>query len=394
MARLARAQADRLRADREVGSEAGDLLGLDPAPEHPLDVAQELRLVDADQRERNPVDPGAPGPADPVDVVPRHHRELVVDDVRERVDVESAGRDIRRDEDVHPAGLEVVEGANALRLAPVAVDRGRGDPVADQLLGEAARAVLRPREDQRLADRAGPDEAAQQLALALAVHRVDDLADQLGRRVASGDLDRGRPIEDAVGQAPDLVGEGGGEEEVLAFRREQGEDLPDVPDEAHVQHPVRLVEDEDLDPREVDGALADVVQEAPRGGDHDLRTGAQGADLRVESDAAVDGGRAEPVASAVCSDALLHLERQLARRDDDEDADRRPPVARRRGGPQPLEDREDERGRLAGPGLGTRKHVAPGEHERDRGRLDGRGLGVALVRDRAEELGRQPELIE
>ncbi len=28
------------------------------------------------------------------------------------------------------------------------------------------------------------------------------------------------------------------------------------------------------------------------------------------------------------------------------------------------------------------------------GRLDGRGLGVALVRDGAEELGRQPEVIE
>ncbi len=211
------------------------------------------------------------------------------------------------------------------------------------------------------------------------------------RRATSTEAGRSRKPS---ARLADLVGEGGREEQVLALRREQGKDPPDVPDEAHVEHPVGLVEDEDLDPREVDRALADVVQEASGRGHDDLRAGAQRADLRVEPDAAVDRGRAEAVAGAVGSDALLHLERKLARRDDHEDADGRPPVACRRGGSQPLEDREDERGRLAGPGLGTREHVAAGEHERDRGRLDRRGLGVALVRDGAEELGRQPELIE
>ena len=268
--------------------------------------------------------------------------------------------------------------------------------------------MLGAREHEGLADGAGPDEPAQQLALALAVHRVDDLADQLGGRVASGDLDGGRSVEEAVGQAPDLVGEGGREEEVLALRGEQGEDLADIPDEAHVQHPVRLVEDEDLDPREVDRPLADVVEEPARRRDDDLGTGAQGPDLGVEADAAVDRGRAEPVAGAVGPDALLDLERELAGRHDDKDTDGTAPVhggsppvrggslpvARRRCRPEQLDDREDERGGLAGPGLGAREHVATGEDERDRGRLDGRGLGVALVRDGAEELGRQPELIE
>src|SRR5664280_430991 len=131
------------------------------------------------------------------------------------------------------------------------------------------------------------------------------------------------------------------------------------------------------------------------------RTGTERADLRVEAHAAVDRGGAEAVAGAVGPDALLHLERQLARGDDDEDADGRAPlsggdrtVARRRCRAEQLNDRKDKRGGLAGPGLGTGEHVAPGEDERDRGRLDGRGLGVALVRDRAEELGRQPEVIE
>src|SRR5258706_6121515 len=61
---------------------------------------------------------------------------------------------------------------------------------------------------------------------------------------------------------------------------------------------------------------------------------------------------------------------------------------------QPLEDREDERGRLAGPGLGPGENIATREDEGDRLALDGGGLGVALVRYGAEQFGRQPEDIE
>jgi hypothetical protein len=61
---------------------------------------------------------------------------------------------------------------------------------------------------------------------------------------------------------------------------------------------------------------------------------------------------------------------------------------------QALEHRQDERGRLAGPRLGAGEDVATGEDERDRLGLDGGGFRVALLGDGAEELGRQPELIE
>src|SRR3989304_8421219 len=61
---------------------------------------------------------------------------------------------------------------------------------------------------------------------------------------------------------------------------------------------------------------------------------------------------------------------------------------------QSLEDRQDERGRLSGASLGAGEYVAALEHEGDGFGLDGGGLGVALVRARAEEFGRQPELIK
>ena len=61
---------------------------------------------------------------------------------------------------------------------------------------------------------------------------------------------------------------------------------------------------------------------------------------------------------------------------------------------KPVEDRQGERGGLAGTGLGGREHVAAGEHERDRPGLDGGGLDVALLGDGLKQVGRQAERIE
>ena len=122
---------------------------------------------------------------------------------------------------------------------------------------------------------------------------------------------------------------------------------------------------------------------------------ARSAGPGAEADAAVDGDRADRPAGAVGADALLDLEGELAGGTEDQRADGTarcgPPSSGRTGRVEALEDGQHERRRLAGARLGAGEHVAAGEHERDGLRLDGGGLGVALVRDGAEELGRQPE---
>jgi hypothetical protein len=59
-----------------------------------------------------------------------------------------------------------------------------------------------------------------------------------------------------------------------------------------------------------------------------------------------------------------------------------------------IEDRQRERGRLAGAGLGGGEDVAALEDEGDGGRLDGRWDGISLLHDGSEEIGRQAELVE
>ncbi len=383
---------DRLGADARIGLEALDRFARDAAPEDALDVVEQLEFVDAHQRHGVAIDTGTPGPPDAMDVVLGDHRQLEVDDVRKRLDVEPAGGDFGGHQDREATGLEIGQGPNALRLALVAVDRRGGDPVLVELLREAVGPVLGPGEDERLVDPAAGHEVAQQFALALTVDHVDDVRDELGRRIARRDLDRGRVVEQAVRQAPDLVRERGREEQVLAACRKHGEDLADVADEAHVEHPVGLIEDEDLDPGEVDGPLAEVIEQAAGGGHDDLRAGSQRTHLRVEADAAVDRGRADGVLGAVGPDAFLDLERELTGRSKDQRAD--DPWTGWTRGVEPLDERQHEGGRLAGPGLGAGEDVTSLQHERDGLALDRRGFGVALAGDSAEQLGRQPETIE
>ncbi len=195
------------------------------------------------------------------------------------------------------------------------------------------------------------------------------------------------------GQAPDVVRERGREHQVLAARREQRDDLLDVGQEAHVEHPVRLVKDEDLHLAEVRDLLPDQVEQPARGRDQDLDPTAQRLDLRIHRDPAVHDGRAQGDGSPVGLDAGIDLHRELAGRDEDEDPHRMTGGGEARVGvrPESIEDRQHEGRGLAGAGLGRSQDVAALEDKRDGGRLDGRRCLIALVCDHAHEVGRQAE---
>ena len=59
-----------------------------------------------------------------------------------------------------------------------------------------------------------------------------------------------------------------------------------------------------------------------------------------------------------------------------------------------MQYRQGETGGLAGAGLGTSHEIAAFQHHGDGLLLDGRGLGVALLRNRAQQLGREAQLFK
>ena len=95
-----------------------------------------------------PVCAGAGGAADAVHVVLGLRGQVVVDDVRDAVDVDAAGDDVGGDEHAVGAVLEAVERVLALRLGAVGVDGRALDAAALQVLADPVGAVLGAGEDE------------------------------------------------------------------------------------------------------------------------------------------------------------------------------------------------------------------------------------------------------
>ena len=69
----------------------------------------------------------------------------------------------------------------------------------------------------------------------------------------------------------DLFREGGGEQQGLAFAWHFGDDLFDVLKKAHVEHTVGFIENERFDVLKIDRLFLQMLQNAPRSSDDDMR---------------------------------------------------------------------------------------------------------------------------
>ena len=112
------------------------------------------------------------------------------------------------------------------------------------------------------------------------------------RRAVGPVLVRDRVVGVAARDAAGLAVERGREEQRLAVGRARLDDAVDGGLEAHVEHPVGLVEDEHHDRVQREGAAGEQILEPAGGGDDDVRAGGV-LGLGDEADAAVDGGHAQ-----------------------------------------------------------------------------------------------------
>ena len=131
-----------------------------------------------------------------------------------------------------------------------------------------------------------------------------------------------------------------------------------------------------------------MVDRPSRRGHDDVDAGLQRPDLAQDRLAAVDRQHPRAEFAAVAVDRLGHLDGELAGRDKDERL-RVPPAA-----VEALQQRQRERGRLAGAGGRLPQQVAPGQQRRDRLALDRRRLLVAQRVQRPLQLRAQGQVGE
>ena len=302
-----------------------------------------------------------------MDIILGGIRQFVIDDKWQQFDVEPARRDIGRHQHVDRALFEVFQSLRALALGAVAVDGGSGDTVAQEFAHQAVGVALGAHEHQRLLHLAALDQMCEQGAFAIGVDLVHLVRYQIGRRIAARDFHRNRRTQYLVGEPLDFVREGGGEQQVLSFRRQQRDDALDVGHETHVEHAVGFIEHEDFDARQVDRFLLHVIEQAAGRGDQYFDAGAQCLYLRIDVDTAIDHGGTQRKVLAVVAHAFFNLRGKLARRREYQRADgvaggRRARVLVRR---QHLQNRQCKAGGFAGAGLRATHDVLACQHRRN-----------------------------
>ena len=192
------------------------------------------------------------------------------------------------------------------------------------------------------------------------------------------DLDR------VVGIGPRKIGdrpvEGRREEHRLPHFGDAGDDPINLGPEAHVEHPVGLVEDQHTNVAERHGAAIDQVDQAARRGYQDLGA-ARFPRLSGHRRSTVDGFDAQLEYSRDRGELGNDLDGKLTRRHEHEGARM---AAHSRGA---LEERNTESERLARPGRRPCEQVEPGQSIGDYERLDRqRRLDTATCED-ADDLG-------
>ncbi len=162
------------------------------------------------------------------------------------------------------------------------------------------------------------------------------------------------------------------EKSSVCLRGQAADDPLEVGQKAHVEHGVGFIEDERVQLVETGLVLAHVVEEPAGGGEEDLDAGAQGLFLVAHGSAADKDADAQRRVVRQAKANVIDLLSQFAGGRDDEGL-----ADAARLGQEPVQDRQQKGGGLAGARLGRGNDVAPGQNGGDSLGLDGRGLLVA-----------------
>ena len=283
------------------------------------------------------------------------------------------------------ARLEAVERALARVLRLVAVDGVRREAGLLQMLGDAVGDVLGAGEDDdalELVHRAADATSSARLSFcAMWITRWSILSAVLVGGETSTRSGWCSMSPTSLTTSSGMVAENSID---WRFFGSIDNDAAHVLDEAHVEHAVGFVDDQRRYAVETDMLLLDEVEQAARRGDEDVDALFHGVDLRVLVDAAKDDGMAQAEMAAIGPEAGVDLNRELARRREDQGA-RAAMVGADAVFGETLEQRQAERRGLAGAGLGDAQQVAAGQQRRDGADLDRRRRGVVLGRERAQK---------
>jgi hypothetical protein len=187
--------------------------------EHPLNVLEQWSLVWRDERHRTAGSTSTCRAANTVHVVFGDVRQLVIHNMRQLFDIESARGDLGSNEGRDLVRLEISQRPHARALALVAMDGRRTDAGGLELLREPVGAVLGARKHQHLVPVAIANQMRKQMPLVIFRDAVHLLVNPLRSCIPGGHFDADRVTQNPARELADIIRIRRGEHQVLTLRR-------------------------------------------------------------------------------------------------------------------------------------------------------------------------------
>ena len=335
-------------------------LDRDLAADALLDRIEREYVVVAGEGHRGPECARPAGAADPVDVVFGVFRKVVVDDVGDALDVQPPRGNIRRDEDREPTVLEFLEHLQATVLWNVAGESARRVAVCREPANEVGRRRAAVDEDEDAAAALLLEQPEQQAELLRRGHVEEQLRDPVRQDSLGLDFHLFGVVGVLVRELHHSGRQRCRKEERLApvVGRAAAQYAAQILDEAHVEHPVRFVDHQDLHVAERDGPLLLVVEQTAGRADEQVGDPLHRLPLELVVDAPEDRQRRQPRVWPEHLGVRADLGDELAGGRDDQGARTAGRVGRFLL-EKPRKNRDQKCRGLARPGLGLSGHVAP-----------------------------------
>ncbi len=310
--------------------------------------------------------------------------QVIIEDVRNIVDVQTTRGDIGCDQHLQLVATETFQHTFAGILIQVTVDGFGWDSAHDEFVGESRGLGAGAGKDQRAVNGFDLEQAGQRVGLVVLVDKVIALlCGRKGERALLDD-DRLRGAHEAVRQFANPRGHGRAEQRSLPFGRGHCKNLFDLFDESHVEHFVGFVEDDGFDFAQIQDAAFQQIVQTSRGANDNIYAALETVDLRAVGLPAIDGEDSRPQILAVLDHRIGNLQGKLT-------GGRKHQGLRILLMFKVLKNGEGEGGGFACACLGLTDHVRAGEHERNHARLNGGWLGIAEFGDGLHDLVTQVE---
>ena len=299
--------------------------------------------------------------------VSRLLRQIVVHDMRDVIHMNPARRHVGGDQYTVITVFEALQCFVPLALRAIAVDRGHLVFPALQKFREPVGALFGGHEDQERT-RLVLEQMLEEIELGALSDFVTEEIDPAGRFCARLHRDSHRIVHVTCDQTRHRLLHGRGEKHGVAFHWKMIEDDAQRGQEAHIEHPIGLVENHGGGAGKIDQPPLQIIAETARRRDHHFGPGLDIAQLVGLAHAAHDHGGADSRAVGDLPECFIDLNSKLARGTKDQDFYR----FGAGNGRESFDNRNRERQSLAGAGLRGRHDVAALHEWRNGLRLDGR----------------------